>query len=140
MIPKLPKKFAVALAIRTKRVGREHILLVQRPIDDQDFPGKWGLPATSFKDKDSLKNHAINLAKEKLGVRVTLGTQLHSGTQKRADYILEMTLYDAWLPEQKINLKTPENSKSKTFYTDFKWGQAKELMETAENVLKPIGI
>ena len=118
MIPKLPKKFAVALAIRTKRVGREHILLVQRPIDDKDFPGKWGLPATSFKDKDSLKNHAINLAKEKLGVRVTLGTQLHSGTQKRADYILEMTLYDAWLPEQKINLKTPENSKSKTFYTN----------------------
>ena len=132
MIPKLPKKFAVALAIRTKRVGREHILLVQRPIDDKDFPGKWGLPATSFKDKDSLKNHAINLAKEKLGVRVTLGTQLHSGTQKRADYILEMTLYDAWLPEQKINLKTPENSKSKTFYTNFKWGQAKELKETAE--------
>ena len=65
MIPKLPRKFAVALAIRTKRVGREHILLVQRPIDDQDFPGKWGLPATSFKDKDSLKNHARNSRSKK---------------------------------------------------------------------------
>ena len=119
------------MAIRTKRIGREYILLVQRPIDDKDFPGKWGLHATSFKNKESLKDHAINLAKEKLGVLVTLGTQLSSGTQKRVDHILEMTLYDAWLPEQQINLKTPENSKSKTFYTDFKNVYYKHIREHA---------
>ena len=128
----LPKKYSVALAIRTKRIGRDNVLLVQRPTDDKDFPGKWGLPAASCKNKELIKIDAVNVAEEKLGVRVTLGTKLASGTQKRDDHILEMTLYDAWLPEQKINLKTGEDCKSKTFYTDFKWGKPTELTETAE--------
>ena len=122
----------MSLAIRTKRVPSDHVLLVQRPKNEEDFPGEWGLPASSCENKDSLESDAVKTAAEKLGIRVILGTKLASGTQKRHDHILEMTLYDAWMPEQKIDLEKMNQNESKTFYTDFKWGHSSELGKTAE--------
>src|SRR5262245_37440963 len=88
-----PVKHSVALAIFGR--GRGTVLVVQRPADDEDLPNEWGLPASSLRSGESLEDAVRRTGREKLGVELESVRELNRGQTERADYSLEMRLYEA---------------------------------------------
>ena len=92
----MPVKRSVALAVTQGR-DLSRVLLVQRPEDDEEFPGIWGLPAGTCGPGESLRAAARKIGNLKLGGGLKLGQRLGFGKQDRNGYALEMTLYSATL-------------------------------------------
>jgi 8-oxo-dGTP diphosphatase len=87
---------AVALVIR-RPGGDRRVLLVQRPDDDADLPGVWGLPAASLRPGEGWQDAALRAGREKLGVALVLGPVLNRGSRERPGYTLDMRLVAATL-------------------------------------------
>lgn len=122
-------KHSVALVIRHP-TAPQRILLVRRPLDDEDLPGAWGLPAASLRANESWTDAVERSANDKLGVRVAPGALLNEGRTPRPGYELYMRLYAAQLLKGEPDLHQPE--RGVTRYIDWRWGEAAELVPAAQ--------
>ncbi len=124
-------KQSVALAVAQRGAPRK-VLLVRRPDDDDQLPGMWGLPAASCRAGESHEAAARRIGPQKLGAGITLGECLATGTQVRAGYTLEMSLYSATLDQAAPSLPAGrETGRAATLYASWRWGDPSELAESA---------
>ncbi len=65
-----PIKNAVAFVIYSPDGTK--ILAVQRPFNDENLPGIWGLPAGSLKENESYEEAVLRAGREKLGVQLQI--------------------------------------------------------------------
>lgn len=121
-----PSKRSVSLAIHDHR-GR--LLVVQRPPDDEDLPLAWGLPAASLRDGESWEDAVSRAAADKLGVAVEPGPVLRAGHKERAQYRLEMRLYEATIRSGEPAV--PQPVPGVTQYVDWRWGRGLDLVPAA---------
>lgn len=120
-------KSSVSVAIHDAK-GR--VLVVLRPPDDEDLPNLWGLPASSLKPGEGWEDAVRRTAREKLGVEVEVGPELNRGATERAQYRLEMRLYDAGILSGTPRVRS--DVEGITHYVDWKWGTAEVLEPAAD--------
>ncbi len=124
-----PVKNSVAYVIYNDN-SKNEFLIVQRPFDDKDLPGYWGLPAGSLKENESFEDAVIRSGREKLGVELKVIELINEGELERETYILHMKEYEARIAKGVI--KVPQNVKGVTQYKTCNWGTAEDLMPAAE--------
>jgi ADP-ribose pyrophosphatase YjhB (NUDIX family) len=122
-------KRSVSLAIHHPR-DPSRVLLVQRPADDDDLPGVWGLPAASLLPGEGWHEAVQRAARDKLGVEVTVGDVVEEGTKQRAAYTLAMRLYTARLGAGEPVV--PQDTPGVTQYQAWRWGTVLDLQPAAE--------
>ena len=124
-------KRSVALAV-VNGENPSKFLLVQRPREDQEFPGMWGLPAASLGPGETLERTARRIGWQKLGTEVRLGAVVACGNQRRSQYILEMSLCEATLDHSPPSLPAGHNRTPRvTLYTSWRWGVPEDLTSSA---------
>lgn len=109
---------------------RSQVLAVQRPVNDEDLPNLWGLPAISLKAGESEGQAVLRAGKEKLGVELRVVGEIAAGTLERAGYVLHLTDYEAAIVSGEP--KCPQRG-SGTQYAAWKWVDPKELIPAAQN-------
>jgi 8-oxo-dGTP diphosphatase len=125
----MTKKRSISLAIRDDaRPGT--VLIVQRPDDDDDLPGVWGLPAASLAPGEDWHDTALRAGREKLGVSLRIGSMLRHGSLQRAEYTLEMRLFEAVILGGIPSV--PQDVAGVTQYRAWRWGRAEDLRAAAE--------
>ncbi|HSK17517.1 MAG TPA: NUDIX domain-containing protein [Longimicrobiales bacterium] len=132
-------KRSVAVVIR-HHVRPDSVLLVQRPDDDEDLPGVWGLPAASLMDGESALDAALRAGREKLGVILDVLDVLNEGAHLRETYRLEMQLLHARILSgaPRVDAALEERGAGgaavpgTTRYQAWRWGVITELREAAE--------
>jgi 8-oxo-dGTP diphosphatase len=122
-------KRSVSLAITDARQPGA-LLLVQRPDDDADLPGVWGLPAASLGEGERWEDAARRAGREKLGVELTLHGVLQHGTLQRAGYTLDMRLHAAEIAAGEPHV--PQDRVDVTQYQAWRWGEPAALQPAAE--------
>jgi hypothetical protein len=120
------RKKSVAVAIR----AAGHVLVVQRPADDEELPDEWGLPAASLHDAESWEEAVVRAGREKLGVALEVGAELRRGSLERESYTLEMRLYEAGIAAG--SPVVPQPDRTVTQYQQWKWGTAEDLLPAAD--------
>lgn len=135
--PSLELRRAVAAAVRR---DDGLVLAVLRPDEPgEELPGVWGLPAVTLRADESPKEGLRRLGREKLGIELTPLRPLAEGEQRRADYTLGMTLYEASIsgeprpvarPSGHLPQRTPDASG--TLYEAIDWRPAPAFREAAE--------
>ena len=100
--------------------GRDGLLLVRRPEDDESLPGVWGLPAASLAEGESEEDAVRRAGREKLGAEVAPLQPLGS----------EGAMTD-W--EARIVSGTPSVPQDgpHTQYTELRWGEPGDLVPAA---------
>ena len=126
-----PVKHSVALVIRDA-AGPQRILLVQRPEDDDDLPGVWGLPATSLLDGETWRDAAARAGCEKLGVGLDIQDVVNSGSRERPGYTLSMRLVEARSDDGVPDTAAAPGRPGSTRYQDWRWGERDEVRPAAE--------
>jgi 8-oxo-dGTP diphosphatase len=122
-------KRSVALAI-TEPARPGSLLIVQRPDDDADLPGVWGLPAASLRDRESWHDAARRAGLEKLGVELAIGPAVAEGRAERSDYTLHMRVFDAQVAHGSPHV--PQTAANVTQYAAWRWGSGADLRPAAE--------
>ena len=123
-------KHSVALVIRdTARPGM--VLLVQRPDDDEDLPGVWGLPAATLRDGETSRAAARRAGRDKLGVELEIGGVLNGGGRDRGPYRLEMQLMAARIRSGALHTGS-DATDGTTRYQAWRWGRVAELTAAAD--------
>lgn len=120
---------AVALATRRPGDPRE-VLTVRRPPDDAELPNLWGLPAGRLHQDESWEDAVRRAGREKLGVRLGIDRELHRGTTERAEYTLEMRLFEVTIAQGRPAV--PQPYPEVTQYVDWRWAPADALRPAAE--------
>lgn len=123
-----PVKNSVAYVIYSNN-SKNEFLIVQRPFDDEDLPGYWGLPAGSLKKNESFEDAVIRSGMEKLGVELKVIGLINEGELERKDYTLYMKEYEAKITKGKPNVM--QETESGTKYRSSKWGTAEDLIPAA---------
>jgi 8-oxo-dGTP diphosphatase len=124
-------RHAVALAIRdAARPGA--LLLVQRPDDDEDLPGVWGLPATSLAPGEDWIDAAQRAGREKLGVQLDIGDVLNTGSRQRPGYLLSMRLVAARILSGAPDTANAPVAPGSTRYRAWRWGSDDDVRPAAE--------
>jgi 8-oxo-dGTP diphosphatase len=121
-------KRSISLAI-TDGERPDAVLIVQRPDDDEDLPGAWGLPAASLGPGESWVDAARRAGREKLGVDLHVGDVLREGSLQRARYRLDMRLYAARVPHGEPHV--PQAAPGVTQYQAWRWGTAADVEPAA---------
>jgi len=73
----------------------DRILSTRRSELDDEFPGIWGLPAGTRRGVETVHDVIKRIGIEKLGVTLVPIRKINSGVQERANYRLEMELWEA---------------------------------------------
>lgn len=123
-----PIRRAISFVIRPPD-RPDRALIVRRPPDDEDLPDVWGLPAGSLREGESWEDAVRRSGREKLGVRLDVGRELNRGTTERAEYTLEMRLFDATIAEGEP--RVPQPHPGVTQYTDWRWAEVDALEPAA---------
>lgn len=123
-------KRSVSVAIRPFFGACEAVLVVQRPADDEDLPGLWGLPAATLHGDEDWVDAVRRAGREKLGVELEVGDELRRGSLSRRDYDLEMRLYEAQIEAGEPHLR--HDIAGITHYQAWQWGGAEDLLPAAE--------
>ena len=108
------------------------VLSVQRPDDDADLPGVWGLPATIVRTGESDPDAALRMGETKLGGGLTLRNLLADGTQPRPEHKLYMRLYSGTMTNPEPSLPSNGNREGVTYYAGWRWAPMASLVEGAE--------
>jgi hypothetical protein len=95
----LPIKHSVAVIIRR---GNE-ILSTRRSENDDELPGIWGLPAGTIRGSETTADVIARIGYDKLGVKLIPIRPLASGTQYRANYRLDMELWEVSMEGQPMH-------------------------------------
>jgi ADP-ribose pyrophosphatase YjhB (NUDIX family) len=112
-------KYTVAIVLK-KSVSSDEFLVVQRPEDDPDLRGHWGLPAITLRSGELPTDGAVRVCREKLGCDGTPARFLGIMFQKR-------NTYDIFLMDIEVILKEgtmPDVQKAiteGTRYVEQKW-------------------
>ena len=122
-----PVKDSVAFVIYGS--NRSQILVVQRPFDDDNLPGVWGLPAGSLKKDESYEQTVLRAGREKLGVELNIEKKIGEGNDERDDYLLHMIEYEASIAEGVPSV--PQNVEEVTQYRAWMWSHPLILREAA---------
>jgi|SRR3989344_2348574 len=123
-----PVKHAVAVVIYSR--DRKNILIVQRPYDDENLPGVWGLPASSLKIEESFEEAVLRTGKEKLGVEFKVVSVVSEGITERKNFLLHMKEYEVEIIRGKP--RVPQNIEGVTQYRELKYGTSEELIPAAQ--------
>ena len=73
----------------------DRILCTRRPVDDDELPGIWGLPAGTIRGTETVQDVIARIGRDKLGVKLLPVRRLTFGVQDRPNYRLEMELWEA---------------------------------------------
>lgn len=122
-----PIKNSISYVIFNK--DKSKFLAVQRPDEDEDFPGSWGLPAGSLKEGESFEDATIRSGRDKLGVRLKVVKLIVEGSQERTEYAFFMKVFEAEIVSGEPSV--PQNGGGITQYQDIKWAVGDELKNTA---------
>lgn len=123
-----PTKRAVSFAVH-RGGGRERVLAVLRPEDDDELPGHWGLPAASLREGEGWEDAVLRTGPEKLGVELGVGPQMNEGRAERDGRALRMRLYDARITEGRPEV--PQPAGGVTQYDEWEWAPPERLEEAA---------
>ncbi|PIU98179.1 hypothetical protein COS61_02865 [Candidatus Wolfebacteria bacterium CG03_land_8_20_14_0_80_40_12] len=123
-----PIKYAIAYVIYNK--DRSKFLIVQRPIDDEDLPNIWGLPAGSVKDNETYEESIIRSGEQKLGVKLEPVGFIGRDNIEREKYILHMEEYETEIITGEP--KVPQPIGGTTQYQKLKWGVKSDLIDGAK--------
>lgn len=123
-----PVKRSVAFAI-FRGDERGQVLTVQRPSDDEELPGAWGLPAGSLLPGEDWGDALRRAGLDKLGVQLEVGEELNRGSLERASYTLEMRLLEAHIVAGEP--RVPQPVAGVTQYQSWRWGSAEDLAPAA---------
>lgn len=132
MLEAMSEKRSVALVIERDVPGPatpDEWLLVQRPEDDEDLPGVWGLPAGSFVSGEDEDGLVRRIGRDKLGLDLTNAGRLESGSTARAAYDLHMVLIRATVSGGEPAVARDVDGV--TQYSAWKWGAPAELADGA---------
>lgn len=88
-----PVKDSIAYAIYSDDKSR--VLAVLRPVDDNNLPNVWGLPASMLKEGESYEDAVIRSGYEKLGVKLKVIEMIGEGSIERESFTLHMKEYTA---------------------------------------------
>ncbi|MDP1706676.1 MAG: NUDIX hydrolase [bacterium] len=121
-------KHSVAFVIYNQ--DHTKILVVRRPLDDDNLPNIWGLPAGSLKENETFEGAVIRSAKDKLGVEVRIVKLISEGEIERNRHILHMKEFEIEIQEGDILV--PQSVSGVTQYSEWKWGQPGDLIEAAQ--------
>ena len=124
-----PVKQSVSVVIR-RPDDPSHVLTVLRPLDDEDLPDVWGLPAASLRPGENWEDAVRRVGLEKLGVQLKVGAEQQRGSTERRNYRLEMRLYEATI--EKGNPFVPQPDVEHTQYAKWKWGSGDDLQPAAQ--------
>lgn len=123
-------KRSVALVIRDEaRPGM--LLLVQRPDDDEELPGVWGLPAATLAGAETAADAARRAGRDKLGIVLEIHGVLNEGVRDRLAYRLEMQLLEARIRNGAPDMAGRAGDGT-TRYQAWRWGPVGELTAAAE--------
>ena len=98
----------------------DRVLLVQRPDDDDDLPGVWGLPAATLAEDESEQDAVRRAGREKLGVDLRPLEAVGSAgfmTDFRAEIVR--------------GEPTVQRGGANTQYAEVKWGSLADLVPAA---------
>src|SRR3989344_6366585 len=123
-----PVKNSIAYVIYNR--DRSLFVIVQRPFDDDDLPGYWGLPAGSLKEKESFEDAVVRSGREKLGVELKVNELINEGELERDKYVLHMREYEARIIKGVI--KVPQEIKGVTQYKTCRWETAEDLIPASK--------
>ena len=126
----MTKVRAIAVVLRNPQ-DPSLLLAVQRPDDDQDLPGVWGLPATTLRPGETYIAAAARLGEAKLGSPLALGPLLAEGSRQREAYELSMKLYDATLSAPEPVLPAKAVQPGVTCYRAWRWAPKSSLEDGA---------
>lgn len=93
-----PKRVKRSVAVLIRRDRR--LLTLRRPDDDDELPGVWGLPAGSYRGRESLDELVRRIGREKLDAKLNPVRRLASGRQERPAYVLEMDVIEARMDDE----------------------------------------
>lgn len=124
------RKRSIALVIPAAEAGAPRWLLVQRPLDDEELPGLWGLPAATLGSDETPEAGVRRIGRDKLGVRLRAGRALIAGRTERPGYELQMELREAEIESGEPVV--PGTAPGVTQYRRFCWGAPRELAAGAE--------
>jgi ADP-ribose pyrophosphatase YjhB (NUDIX family) len=122
---------SIAVAIPAGHRPGLLLLLVRRPLDDDDLPGIWGLPASSLRSGEEWLDAVLRTGSEKLGVDLVAPALLHSGSTPRSGHILSMRLYSAVIAAG--TPRVPQPFPDVTQYLDLRWGPVDDLRAAASH-------
>ena len=125
-----PVKESVALVIRDP-AAPDRVLLVQRPDDDEDLPGVWGLPAASLAAGETWREAAVRAGREKLNVALEIVGVVNRGTRQRATYTLSMQLVEARIARGSPDPAAGPVPPGSTRYQSWRWGRTDEVRPAA---------
>ena len=123
-----PTKQSVAVVIHRDDPADE-FLVVQRPADDAELPGIWGLPAATLRAGETWPDAVRRTGQEKLGVDLRPLGALCQGEAGRGHYSLQMRLYAAEASGGQPEVPQPHGGV--TQYTAWRWGKIGDLVEGA---------
>ena len=86
---------AVKRSIAVAIFKGDQVLSVRRADDDDELPGVWGLPAGTLRAGERADDLIKRIGKDKLGVELQPVRKINEGKQMRAQYLLEMELWEA---------------------------------------------
>ena len=127
----MPDNIQSAVAAVIRRAGGL-VLAVRRPDEPgEELPGLWGLPATTLREGESPEDGVRRLGWEKLGVALTPLRALAEGEQRRTDYTLRMTVYEAAMSGEP---RLPDRAAGApgTLYEALDWLPAASFREAAD--------
>ncbi len=123
-----PTKRSIAFLVRGE-AGR--VLVVRRPVDDEDLPDAWGLPAGSLRPGEGWEEAVRRAGREKLGVALRPGALLREGELERDAYRLRMRLYGASIEDGEPVV--PQPVEGVTQYAEWVWAPPSRLEAAAAN-------
>lgn len=122
-----PLRNAIAFVIYNE--DRSKILEILRPMDDEDLPNVWGLPAGTIKNGETFEECIHRSLKEKLGIEGDIVKFIGEGSTNRKDYDLFMKLYEVKIT--KGTPKAPQKVLGVTQYQRCEWRNADDLRKAA---------
>jgi ADP-ribose pyrophosphatase YjhB (NUDIX family) len=115
-----------SVAVVVRREGDDRFLVVQRPHDDEELPGVWGLPAASLRPDETLAGIVARIGREKLGVELRAGRVIGELAADRSGYRLVLTDVEATIiaGEPDITLATTDATR----YLAQRWAEDVEVL------------
>ena len=124
------EKQSVALVIWDR--SKKNVLIVRRPLDDENLPGMWGFPAASKENsEEDWEVVAHRAALTKLGVKVRPIKCLGEDVVDRGLFILRLRDYEVEITDG--SPKVPQNVKGVTQYMEMKYTNSlDEMIKSAQ--------
>ncbi len=121
-----PLKNSVSLVIE----GRDGLLLVRRPRNDESLPGEWGLPAATLRPGEAEEDAVRRAGRDKLGVEVRPIRAVGEAEDERSKYRIRMR---DWVVEIAAGEPSVPQPGEGTQYESWRWGDPAELVPAARH-------